>query len=313
MAIVWALCCLLTLPACSEFMEESLEEQQVSLLSPGEQAELSNYDITFRWEPTEHALHYQLQVASPGFEQANSYYADTLVEGLRFSISLEPGSYQWRLRALNGSSQSAYTTRSFILYEGALSRQRVLLNSPTANWLTNLPQLTLAWERLYAATRYQLQVDTANFQDEDRLVLNEELLGTSYGIQLERDGLYQWRVMAKNDTAASAWSEVHRFTLDTEPPAKAVPRSPADGANLALPVSLSWEGIADADHYLVYAFGSDGITPISSVYPARAGGTSHTFNTEVELGTRIIWRVRAVDAAGNEGEWSDARAFVVGL
>lgn len=103
--------------ACTEFMEPSITNGNVELLSPGVRAETTTYNVQFFWEPLEHARHYRLQVASPTFSRAVLFYADTTLDKTNFSITLAPGKYHWRVKALNGSSETRYTTRSFIIHE----------------------------------------------------------------------------------------------------------------------------------------------------------------------------------------------------
>lgn len=159
---------LITLAGCSEFFEEQIDRASVVLLSPGEAVETTTSVMQFYWEPLDNALFYQLQVAAPSFASPIHFYADTLLTTAVFKIGLEPGAYQWRVKALNGSSETAYTTRSFNILEAALSRQTVLHVAPVDNHVTGQDEISLLWQSIFDATDYRLQVDTIAFVKETK-------------------------------------------------------------------------------------------------------------------------------------------------
>lgn len=300
---------LLGLGSCSEFIEASIADERVELLSPGAGAETTNYAMQFLWEPQERALYYRLQVASPTFDRPVLFYADTTLEKTAFSLSLEPGEYQWRVKAMNGSSETIYTTRSFTIHEGALSHQTVLQLSPADNFVTAQGRVVLSWQGIFAATSYRLQVDTNGFTDEKKLVLEREAEGAAFTVSLAEEARYQWRVRAENDTAQSRWSTVRSFAYDRTPPPAPVLTTPTNQAQENHPVTLRWEGATDAEAYLVYVYKSDS-TLYSNRFPVRQEATAYLFN-EGTRGEQILWRVRAVDRAGNESAYSSWRNFII--
>src|SRR5215217_1004573 len=94
---------------CKEFIEPSIAKRYVVQLAPANSSESTQYNQTFWWEPVEDALKYRLQVANPNFDRTQVLVLDTLVETNKFNYTLEPGTYEWRVRAENGSSETAYT------------------------------------------------------------------------------------------------------------------------------------------------------------------------------------------------------------
>lgn len=308
-AIFLVIC--ISLTACEEFLEESIEGKSVILLSPGNQAELPSYNINFMWENMEHANAYRLQVAKPDFDSLQLIFADTIVERTQFGMSLEPGAYQWRVQGLNGSSEGAYVVRSFVIYESDLRRQLVLLDTPADHYITSEASISYAWQQLYGATSYRIQLDTNAFQDESRIMLDSVTMLNAFRMTMTSEGEFQWRVRAESDTSTSAWSAVRSLVYDHTPPATPVLSSPGNNSTVNRPVTLRWDAIADADHYLLYVYKADSTTLFSAAYPTRQIAVSHNFN-HGNLNERLLWRVRAVDRAGNASEFSPYRSFVLG-
>jgi len=301
---------LFTLSSCEEFLEEDISDREVTLLSPGDQAEIPTYTLTFLWEPMEDALEYRLQVVTPDFTSVSLYQADTVVNTNKFTLSLAPGEYQWRVRGLNGSSESKYSTQSFVIYESDLSKQVVVQAAPADQLLTASTTLTFRWQNLYGVGTYRLQVTTNDFQEEDQLLYNELVNNTSTNFTIPEEDQYQWRVRAETDTSQSLWSAVRTFTYDKTPPAAPVLTTPANNASVARPVTLRWEAVSDAEKYQLYVYKSDSVTLYNQSYPLNLSGTSHSF-TEGTLGERLIWRLKASDKAGNVSAFSGYRSFVI--
>ncbi|NQX52070.1 hypothetical protein HQN86_00440 [Pedobacter panaciterrae] len=305
-------CCLLLamITSCKDFIEPSLEKREVKLLAPADGAETNKYQVGFAWEPMEDALRYRLQIASPDFDRPVSIAFDTLIsKGTRLELTLDPGNYQWRLRAENGSSASIYQRNSFILHPSSLDEQKVTLIGPASGYLSNQPQVLLNWNVLFSAEQYRLQIDTLNFTDETKLVYDNALSGNQFSFSFPKDQSYQWRVRAENRTQSSKWSEARIMNFDKTPPGKPEVIGPANGAILPLPVVLSWKPVSTARKYKLYMYRSDGSTLYNSSFPLTLNGTSYSFGLGQVQGEAIFWRVLAIDEVGNEGSLTDMRNF----
>lgn len=298
-----------TMVSCSDFLEKSIADSTPELLSPGDGAQTNVYALTLMWEPLQYALDYRLQIASPSFDSVAFFHADTTMDKTVFNISLVPGTYQWRVKAQNGSSETAYTTRAFMVHEAALSIQTVLQLAPMDNFLTAEGVVALGWQQLFSANSYRLQVDTNGFSDEKTVLLERVVEGETASVDLTDERRYHWRVRAENDTAQSRWSAVRRIDVDRTPPAVPSPSAPANQAQVNKPVTLRWAGPSDAVSYRLYVYKSDS-SLYSNEFPLRVVGTSHVFDAG-NRGERILWRVRALDRAGNESAYSAWRSFVV--
>jgi hypothetical protein len=250
-------------------------------------------------------------VVTPTFASPGSLVLDTVIKGNKFTLSLSPGNYQWRVMAENGSSQTPYAgPRSFSVGASSIKQQTVQLSAPANNYLTNSSAVVLSWAALYGATKYQLQVDTNSFADTTHLVYNKVLSGLQYNFNFPKDQVYQWRVRGENDTAYSAWSTTNSMTFDNIPPAQVSVLLPANNSTITLPVNLQWSSTATANTYKLYVYKADSVTNYSSLFPMIINTTDYNFNFG-SSGDRVYWKVSAVDAAGNEGQASALRNFVL--
>lgn len=111
------------LSACTDFVEPSIEKKETMILAPVNGAESIEGELTFWWEEVEHALGYRLQVVSPGFKNAVTLHLDTLVNTYKFTDTLGPGVYEWRVRAENGSSRTEYAKGSFVIHPSAIDEK----------------------------------------------------------------------------------------------------------------------------------------------------------------------------------------------
>lgn len=299
------------LSACDDIIEPSISKNQVQPESPADQYFSTSYTVNFWWDQVDHALSYHLQVVTPNFAAPGSLMLDTVVKTNKFSFNLSPGSYQWRVMAENGSSQTDYSTvRSFTVAATSIKQQAVQLVSPATNFLTNQSPFAFQWGLLYGATAYRFEIDTNNFADEKTVVANKLIPGQQISFAFPKDQSYQWRVRAENDTAQAQWSGVNYITYDHTPPGQVSLTSPTDAQTLSKPVVLQWATVATATRYKLYAYKSDSSTFYSATFPLALTVTSYTFSLG-NSGDKIYWKVSAIDAAGNEGQASTLRSFTL--
>ncbi|WDF76608.1 hypothetical protein PQ469_22230 [Mucilaginibacter sp. KACC 22773] len=299
------------LSACKEFIEPSIAKRQVTLEAPANQYQSTKYTINFWWDGVEDALAYRLQVVTPGFDSIGGLILDTLVKDIKFTSTLEPGNYQWRVRAENGSSQTDYSpARSFIIEQSSLTNQTVTLSSPSNNTSTSVNAALFKWNSLYGATKYQVEIDTNNFANEDALVYNQVVPGLQVNFTFPKDQVYGWRVRAENETEQSKWSAINYVTYQLPLPAQVSLVSPAAGSSVSLPVQLSWNSVTGVPGYKLYVFKSDSTTLYSNSFPVTVNSTGYSFNLGV-TGEKIYWKVSALNASGKEGKASALRNFVL--
>ncbi|WP_443946631.1 hypothetical protein ACJVDH_05880 [Pedobacter sp. AW1-32] len=294
---------------CSEFIEPSIKDQTIAIIAPGDRLETSTYLQTFWWNKLDDALKYKLEVVSPSFDSVSIVALDTTVTTDKFAFTLDPGKYEWRVRAENGSSATAYVKRSFTIYPSALTDQIVTLKSPANGNYSASADWTFEWQRLFGATSYRLQIDNNNFLDEANLTINIATDNLSFIQKLTAEGTYQFRVRAENATETSKWSTVRSFTYDATPPAAVVLSLPTDQQSVAKPVRLLWNKVSDADRYELYIYKNDG-SVFNNTYPLSTTSLEASFSLG-NSGETILWRVRAIDKGGNVGEFSPFRSFTL--
>jgi hypothetical protein len=292
------------LSSCDDIIEPSINKSQVSLEAPANQYTSTSYTINFWWDQVDHALSYHLQVVTPTFASPGSLVLDTIVTNYKFAFSLNPGNYQWRVMAENGSSQTAYSApRSFTVAATSIKQQSVQLISPANTFLTNQSTFIFQWGSIYGATQYRFEIDTNNFVNQNTVIANTVIPGQQINFTFPKSQVYQWRVRAENDTAQAQWSAVNTLTFNNIPPAQVTLVVPATGTTLSKPVSLQWSAVPNAVHYKLYALKSDSATLYNSNFPLVLNATNYSFNQGIS-GDKIYWKVSAVDAEGNEGKTS---------
>ena len=297
--------------ACKAIIEPSINNREIVPLAPGDQTKSASYAINFWWEPVEDALTYNLQIVRPDFNNITALVSDTVIRSNKFTLNLKPGQYQWRVRALNGSSQTQFSqVKSFTILLSSIKGQSVQLKTPPNNFITNQPTVGLEWSDLYGATKYFLQIDTNNFANDSVMVYKQAIPGQQFTFTFPKDQIYQWRVRAENDTAKADWSSVHTMSYDHTPPGPVTIVAPANNQQVNTPVSLLWNTVVSATRYKLYIFKSDSVTAYNGSFPTTLTSSSFNF-TGATLGERVVWKVSAVDAAGNEGSASAIRSFIL--
>jgi len=302
---------LLLLQSCDAIIEPSLSKKQVQLEAPVTQYQSSSFTINFWWDEVEHALSYHLQVVSQTFASPGGLILDTVVAKTRFSFNFDPGKYQWRVAAQNGSTSTDFSSaRDFEVEASSIKQQTVQLSSPANSFTTNQSAQLFQWGSMFGATKYRFEIDTSNFVNESTVLSNQLVPGTQINYTFPKDQAYQWRVRAENDTAQSRWSVISSITFDHTPPGVPALSAPANGLTVTLPVNLQWNTVKTAQRYKLYVFKSDSTTAFNSNFPMVLTTTSYTFNLGTS-GNKVYWKVSAIDAAGNEGTTSELRNFAL--
>lgn len=297
--------------SCSDIIEPSISKSSVQLEAPTNGYQSTSYTINFWWDAVGNASSYHLQVVNPTFIAPGGLVLDTIIKRTTFSFNLNPGSYQWRVLAENGSSQTAYATpKSFTVSATSIKQQSVQLIAPANSLLTNQSSVSFQWQSMYGATKYQLEIDTNNFANENAVLYNQTIPGQQVNFSFPKDQVYQWRIKAENDTAQAQWSSINSITYDHTPPPVVTLSSPANGLTVALPVNLLWNSSITAVKYKLYAYKSDSTTIYNQNFPMLINTTSYSFNLG-NSGNKVYWMVTALDAAGNESQASSLRSFVL--
>jgi hypothetical protein len=85
--------------ACrKDFIVENIESKTLTINAPADNLATTVNVVTFWWEPLDVAEKYNLQVVKPNFQSVASLVADTNVTGTKLNLTLQPGTYQWRIK-----------------------------------------------------------------------------------------------------------------------------------------------------------------------------------------------------------------------
>lgn len=203
--------------------------------------------------------------------------------------------YFWRVRAVNGSLASSWSTAWRFRTVPSIVNQKVTLRAPANGANVSPAAISLQWNGLLGATSYDYQLATdAAFTN---VVAGASVLTTSDVVTLSASTTYFWRVRGSDGVNNSQWSDVWTLnTLQALPPASAPNLvSPADAStNLSTSPTLVWNRVTGANSYVVAWSTDASFTMVNSQTLA---------DTSLQLSglannTTWYWRVFAANSYG---------------
>jgi hypothetical protein len=298
--------------SCEELIEKDISKKELVLIAPGEDIRTAVATQTFWWEDLAGALTYNLQIVSPSFDYVERVIADTIVVKNKFSINLFPGRFEWRIKAQNGSYETSFVVRTLEIDSTMdLKGQKVNLTYPAEDTFLNSPSTLFKWQKLYSANSYNLEIHNDSWTG----TLVYSLLSINYdtvSVKNLTDGIYYWGIKAWNANSATDYS-TSKVTIDRIAPGIPSLLEPNDKANIQqLPVNLKWERSTDDGSPLTDSLfiSSDSLFTHSKMVTAKFIHDTKMDNAVQDTGT-YFWRVKSVDAASNQGQFSLIRKFKV--
>ncbi len=292
---------------CDDFIEKDLEEKEVKVRMPANNSEISTTTVSFWWEKLEGALEYNVQVVSPSFSQPQRLLADSIVSDNKLMLSLMPGNFEWRIKALNGSSETDFVTIAFSIDSTLnLPDETIILRSPGNNTITNNINQTFRWDILYGATEYHFRLENTTGE----FVKDETVTNTEISFELP-DGIYNWRVRGQNDVSYTPYKS-SSLQIDTEIPGAPTLSSPIENAQFFSTdsVPFSWSRVVDNGSPLfdsLYVFTDKNLT----IKKLSKRIEKSSYKDIFETGT-YYWYVKTCDLAGNVSERPEsAFSFVI--
>jgi hypothetical protein len=292
------------LSSCEDFFEPNLEKKDVTIIAPANNTVSTSFTQTFWWEELKGAEKYTLQIVRPSFSSVQQLILDTNVTSNKFSYTLQPGTYQWRLQAINNSSETPFVTYTLTIDSTLnLSGQTLVLSSPSDGYYTSEMQHNFSWLAMPNADAYIFQIFTSTGTPVGNA---QATSSTGLSHTFITEGTFKWRVFAQNAFSSSAYSE-RTITIDTTALPAPVLVSPANGATEPVPVQLSWTSNSASvqDNLTIYA-DTNMTTLIKDTLTTLS--TYNFFGTSTE---DYFWRVRSKDAAGNWSSFSTTRKLIV--
>jgi len=251
------------------------------------------------WKPVRRAASYEVDVATDSRFRRVIWEVDTVNRRATPTEALPSGRLHWRVRAVNSSGTSRWTTATVTIRANA----GPVLLSPSEGEILQQPQGVplLEWTPVAGADRYEVQVD-----DEPGFVGAEghEVGATSFLRRAPQiPGVtYFWRVRAFVDTQVTGWSTTRTYGVQglRLPQLVAPAMADANAFPAVTDMVLEWTPVPGAASYDV------------RVSPDREFNTglvtaetlSTRYSPPVTLGNdQYFWQVRPVDHDGNFATW----------
>lgn len=301
-------CFVLLFAACDDVFEENISDQSVLLITPQNGAALDNFEVHFVWQEVEDALEYRLQVVEPAFSQVSTFVLDSTIATNEFRFQLSPATYEWRVKALNGSSETEWFTWQFTVDSvPSLGGQTLILQSPADGLWSNELEHDLTWEALAAADDYELELTDEN----NNLITNPIIIADAPYTYTFNEGNYYWAVRARNATSNTLFS-VRALSIDTTTPLPPTLVAPADNSTLNDTLqTYSWTRPSTGE------VNPSTITDSIFFHTSTTAGATFGYdvsNTSVmdSIGPGTwFWRVSSSDAAGNWSGYSNWRTVIL--
>ena len=288
------------------------------LLQPLDQAQLetleANKSVILQWIGGGDARKFVVEMAQNGDFTHSSFFNS---EEMRLGVTLPIGSWFWRVTAVGegGKKSAPSISRNFSI---AAKKIKIELISPEDNrqyqYGKRAASVVFSWRVADGGEEsftYRLQIARDN-QWHD-ISAQREIRSESLTMDDLSDGSYFWRIGVQTTKYSPIfYSDARQFSVQKKRGLSTAPKlsAPDDGAKMSsagvdLPVFLRWD-TPDGSRAFVIELANDPSFRqpelVSSLVPAS------------ELTRKpgnYFWRVKAVDGAGDEGPFSEARSFSV--
>ena len=196
-----------------------------------------------------------------------------------------------------------------------LTGQSVLLEVPTENIYLNVPVTIFNWEKISAADSYEFTL-IKKTSGEQVVFQDNNVTSNSISIDallIDEDAEYIWKVKAVNTSSETAFSE-RSFFIDTVIPSQPTLTTPDDETTVEpSTITFNWTNGADTG-----AIKSSITNTLEIATDANFNSILHaeeTVNNSVQYEftntNTYYWRVRAIDAATNQSDYSIIRSIIV--
>tara|TARA_B100001245_G_scaffold189571_1_gene147743 strand:+ start:14108 stop:15037 length:930 start_codon:yes stop_codon:yes gene_type:complete len=294
---------------CTEWQEPQIGEEQVYVLTPRDSLKTDVATQLFYWYGVEGATHYELQIVTPNFGRIDQLVLDTNVSGTKYQFTLNPGEYEWSIRAYNNSSSTGYTVhRLYIDSTLNLNNQQLILKSPSDNDTTNNPRQIFKWQSLYNADSYRFELWKNSFTGD--FVLFRDTPKDTLAYNVPGEGRFVWRVRGENPSSNTIYSD-RAFYLDTTLPNTPVLQQPDDGDFInSAQLDFQWTRGSQTGSSIrdTFFLATD---PNMTDLRERRQVKGNTLSLDTLSNGVYYWRVRSYDKAGNTSSYSSTRQFTL--
>jgi hypothetical protein len=304
-----------------DFIVEDIDDKTLAVNAPANNLVTDINSITFWWELLDGAEKYNIQIVKPNFAAIAQLIADTNVTSNKFTMSLQPGTYQWRIKATNAGHSTAYQTYNLkIDSSNVLTNQLVVPIGPGNGTITRNSAITFSWNPLSAATNYSIELSLNNTVVNYSITSNTSHTFT-FTLPSAANYTVSWRVKAINGTSVSQYNTPQTFTIDVLPPsAVSTPTYPLNDAIVKDTTELRWNRVAGPDvaydSLFIYSdasFTNLAATATVSVNKIKINAINPV--SPLPVGTSSAspipywWRLKSVDNVGNRTGFSASLSF----
>ncbi len=274
---------------------------------------------TFSWISSTGANAYQLLIdenssfISPFYAtpDGSSSFPGTPITSTSFTPSSLPKLiyFYWCVKARDaaGNWSPCSTSRTFTILPQIPAAPSLIF--PANGSTTIFHTIDFKWTSVTDGTLYRLQVD--NLPSFTNPKIDVEITGKSNYSVIDTllNGIYYWRVQAKNDTGDwGLWSPVFFFSYSLTPPNQPILEAPENNSSVKTTPKFYWLEPIFAEAYEFQY--DDDVTFTSPLYTSPELDEFSFTPPDIPVG-KYYWHVRARDAAGNWGNWSMTFSFTM--
>lgn len=303
---------IMLLSACDDILEDDITNDTVQIISPMSGTTIEGNTVQFAWNDLDGADTFRIQIVND--LQIN--VLDSLITTNTFNYILNAGDYEWRVRGENFAYNSAYSFPADFSVELSvdLTNQILALQTPSADLYTNNPNVLCTWNSIESADDYTFEL-LQNLNGLQTIHQEENIATTSFSIVsslLDEDAEYIWKVKAVNSSSETSFAE-RSFFLDRVIPNQPSLVSPTDMTSSTATVNFNWTNGADSGNVQSTIINTIEIAndiDFNSVLFTESTA-NNSFQYTFDANGTYYWKVKAVDAASNEGDYSIVRSVIV--
>lgn len=294
-----------TFISCEEILFEiDITSKSIEILSPKDNTVVEAATVYFDWEYLEGATAYEIQLATPDFENTQQIIFRTTIEETTYSEDLPSGNYEWRVRGINGGFITGFTSAKFKVESTInFSAKRVSLLSPSDNYITNSTVVTLEWQGVEEASDYRIRII-----HNGEVIKEETTSATAINIDFP-EGEFLWKVRAENETQNTFYS-TRTILVERTAPNTPVLESPENNSTTSVPlITFQWSresiaGSVESDSLFIYKDAN-----LETLMEKQK--VSNSYTTTLDRDQTYYWFMKAYDQAGNRSARSAVFSFTV--
>lgn len=295
--------------ACNEVFDDDITDAQLEIVAPRDSLATTKTTLTFWWNEVNDADKYRLQIVSTSFDTVLSIPVDTNLTLNKFEVTLNPGRYSWRIKAMNSGTETVWFARKLTIIDSPdLTDQEVILDSPNDLDAFGTNRIKFNWTKLPNATKYSISVKKDSWIGD--LVFQSETVYDTIS-KVFPEGKYSWGVVGINEYSKSK-AKSKTFFVDLTAPEKSTLQKPADNAKITGPsTTLEWIHSADLTTLWdsVYVSKDNTFKKDQLLVSEKVTTSSYSFSNPYK--GLVYWRVITFDKVGHKSSYSTPFSFTL--